>query len=159
MRYMLGEIPLYDGILKGTSFFAETAGEEGLDPDPEIMEKYNGQIIQTGEDDYRLKVNIYGYDDEMLESLNDYVLEGNIDPDQMRKENTVLFKTLMDGQGNYDVIDIGAGDTVQIRTPEDPEAEGETLKFLSGEEDYRDRSLKIGADQSSSRESGDLYRG
>ena len=145
VRYMLGEIPLYDGILKGTSFFAETAGEEGLDPDPEIMEKYNGQIIQTGEDDYRLKVNIYGYDDEMLESLNDYVLEGSIDPDQMRKENTVLFKTLMDGQGNYDVIDIGAGDTVQIRTPEDPEAEGETLKFLSGEEDYRDRSLKIGA--------------
>ena len=109
------------------------------------MEKYNGQIVQTGEDDYRLKVNIYGYDDEMLESLNDYVLEGSIDPDQMRKENTVLFKTLMDGQGNYDVIDIGAGDTVQIRTPEDPEAEGETLKFLSGEEDYRDRSLKIGA--------------
>ena len=145
VRYMLGEIPLYDGILKGTSFFAETAGEEGLDPDPEIMEKYNGQIVQTGEDDYRLKVNIYGYDDEMLESLNDYVLEGSIDPDQMRKENTVLFKTLMDGQGNYDVIDIGAGDTVQIRTPEDPEAEGETLKFLSGEEDYRDRSLKIGA--------------
>ena len=145
VRYMLGEIPLYDGILKGTSFFAETAGEEGLDPDPEIMEKYNGQIVQTGEDDYRLKVNIYGYDDEMLESLNDYVLEGSIDPDQMRKENAVLFKTLMDGQGNYDVIDIGAGDTVQIRTPEDPEAEGETLKFLSGEEDYRDRSLKIGA--------------
>lgn len=145
VRYMLGEIPLYDGILKGTSFFAETAGEEGLDPDPEIMEKYNGQIVQTGEDDYRLKVNIYGYDDEMLESLNDYVLEGSIDPDQMRKENTVLFKTLMDGQGNYDVIDIGAGDTVQIRTPEDPEAEGETLKFLSGGEDYRDRSLKIGA--------------
>ena len=145
VRYMLGEIPLYDGILKGTSFFAETAGEEGLDPDPEIMEKYNGQIVQTGEDDYRLKVNIYGYDDEMLESLNDYVLEGSIDPDQMRKENTVLFKTLMDGQGNYDVIDIGAGDTVQIRTPEDPEAEGETLKFLSREEDYRDRSLKIGA--------------
>ena len=145
VRYMLGEIPLYDGILKGTSFFAETAGEEGLDPEPEIMEKYNGQIVQTGEDDYRLKVNIYGYDDEMLESLNDYVLEGSIDPDQMRKENTVLFKTLMDGQGNYDVIDIGAGDTVQIRTPEDPEAEGETLKFLSGGEDYRDRSLKIGA--------------
>ena len=80
VRYMLGEIPLYDGMLKGTSFFAETAGEEGFDPDPEIMDKYNGQIVQTGEDDYRLKVNIYGYDDEMLESLNDYVLEGSIDP-------------------------------------------------------------------------------
>lgn len=145
VRYMLGEIPLYDGMLKGTSFFAETAGEEGFDPDPEIMEKYNGQIVRTGEDDYRLKVNIYGYDDEMLESLNDYVLEGSIDPDQMRKENTVLFKTLMDGQGNYDVIDISAGDTVQIRTPDDPEAESETLRFQSGAENYRDRSLRIGA--------------
>ena len=145
VRYMLGEIPLDDGMLRSGSFFAETAGEEGFEPDPVIMEKYNGQIVQSGEDDYRLKVNIYGYDDEMLESLNDYVLEGSIDPDQMREENTVLFKTLMDGQGNYDVIGIGAGDTVRLRTPEDPEADGEALKFLGREEDYRDTELKIGA--------------
>ncbi len=145
VRYMLGEIPLNDGMLKGTSYFAETAEEEGFEPDPEIMEKYNGQIVQTGEDDYRLKINIYGYDDEMLERLDDYVLEGRIDPDKMREENTVLFKTLLDGQGNYDVIDISAGDTVQLRTPDDPEADGETLKFLGGQDDYRDTELKIGA--------------
>ena len=61
------------------------------------------------------------------------------------EENTVFFKTLMDGQGNYGVIDISAGDTVQIRTPEDPEAESGILRFQSDADDYRDEPLKIQA--------------
>lgn len=145
VRYMLGEIPLDDGSLKWTSYFPETAKEdiEGFDPDPEIMEKYNGQIVQTGDDDYKLKVNIYGYDDEMLEKLNDYLLEGNIDPDQMRGENTVILKTLMDGQGNYDGIDLKSGDEVQVRAPKDADAEPDILKFLSDEQNYSALKLKI----------------
>lgn len=145
VRYMLGEIPLDDGTFQWKSYYAEVAGEEGFDPDPGIMEKYNGQIVQTGEDDYRLKVNIYGYDDEMLKNLNDYLLEGEIDPDRMREENTVIMKTLMDGQGNYDGITLGVGDTLEIRTPRDPEPEAEVLRFLGEEEDYRTSDLKIAA--------------
>lgn len=143
VRYMLGEIPLDDGTLKWTSYFPETAEIEGFDPDPEIMEKYNGQIVQTGDDDYKLKVNIYGYDDEMLEKLNDYLLEGNIDPDQMCSENTVILKTLMDGQGNYNGIDIKTGDEVQVRVPKDAEADPDILKFLSDEQNYSTLKLKI----------------
>ena len=143
VRYILGEIPLNNGILRAPGFFPETAGQEGFHPDPEIMEKYNGEIVQTGEDDYRLKVNIYGYDDEMLEELNDYLLEGGIDPEQMRSENTVILKTLMDGQGNFNVIDIGPGDTVQIRTPKDPQAGSDVLRFQSNEQEYKTQDLKI----------------
>ena len=145
VRYMLGEIPLDDGTFLWKPFYAEVAEEEGFDPDPVIMEKYNGMIVQTGEDDYRLKVNIYGYDDEMLESLNDYLLEGEIDPDRMREENTVIIKTLMDGQGNYDGITLGVGDTLEIRTPRDPEPEADVLRFLGEENDYRTNDLKIAA--------------
>lgn len=46
-------------------------------------------------------------------SLNNYLLEGTIDPEQMRKDNSVVFKTLMDGQGNYDGIQMKPGDTIQ----------------------------------------------
>lgn len=143
--YMLGEIPLDNGMLKWTKYFAETAGEEGFDPDPEIMEKYNGQIVQTGEDDYRLKVNIYGYDDQMLEELKDYLLEGEIDPDQMRQKNTVIFKTLMGGQGDYNGIDIGCGDSIQLRTPSDSAAEADILRFQSAADNYHDQNFKVNA--------------
>lgn len=145
VRYMLGEVPLENGSFHWPEFYAETAGEEGFDPDPQLMEKYNGRIVQTGQADYRLKVNIYGYDDEMLESLNDYLLEGEIDPDRMRRDNTVIFKTLMDGQGNYDGIDVYAGDTIQVKTPKDSAADPEVLKFLSGEENYRETSFTVDA--------------
>ena len=143
VRYMLGEIPLNDGILKWTSYFPEIAELEGFYPNPEVMEKYNGQIVQTGEDDYKLKVNIYGYDDDMLEKLNDYLLEGAINPDQMRSENTVILKTLMSGQGDYNGIDIKTGDEVQVRVPKDSKAEPEILKFLSNEQNYSTLKLKI----------------
>ena len=145
VRYLLGEIPLEDGAFRWPEYFPETAEEEGFDPDPELMEKYNGQIVRTGEDDYRIKVNIYGYDDAMLESLGDYLLEGEIDPQRMRQENTVILKTLMDGQGNYDGIDIAAGDTLRLKTPGDPQADGEILKFLGEEEAYQEQELTVDA--------------
>ena len=145
VRYMLGEISLDDGTFQWKSFYAEVAEEEGFEPDPEIMEKYNGKIVQTGEDDYRLKVNIYGYDDEMLEVLEDYLLEGEIDPDRMREENTVIMKTLMDGQGNYDGITLKPRDTLEIRTPRDARPEADVLRFLGAEEDYRTASMEIAA--------------
>ena len=145
VRYLLGEVPLRDGILLWTEFVPEIAGIEGWEPDPELMEKYNGRFVKTGQDDYAVKVNIYGYEDQMLESLEDYVLEGEIDPDQMRKENTVIFKTLMDGQGNHDGISIHPGDDVTVRTPKDLEGDGEVLKFLLPEENYDTRAFKVSA--------------
>lgn len=145
VRYMLGEVFLENGCFQWPNFYAESDGAGSLDPNQVMMEKYNGRIVQTGEDDYKIKVNIYGYSDAMLESLNDYLLEGEIDPEQMRRENTVIFKTLMDGQGNYDGIDIGTGDAVQVKTPLDTQAEGEVLKFLGSDESYREQELKVAA--------------
>lgn len=145
VRYQLGEIALKDGMLKWTSYYPEIACEESWQPDPELMEKYNGIAVQTGEDDYTLKVNIYGYDDEMLEQLQDYLLEGEINPDQMRRDNTVIFKTLMGGQGDYDGIAIKPGDTVRIKTVKDTEISQETLKFQGSEEWYQNIEMKVAA--------------
>ena len=64
-----------------------------------------------------MKVNIYGYDDRMLKELNDYLLEGEIDPEKMREEDTVILATLMDGQGNYDGISVSPRDALSVRTP------------------------------------------
>lgn len=127
------------------AYYPETAGEEGFEQDPLIMERYNGIIVQTGDDDYRLKVNIYGYDDAMLSQLNDYLLDGEIDPDAMRAENSVIVKTLVDGQGNYDGIDFATGDALAVKTPRDAEAEGEVLRFLSDDSQYQTTDVTIAA--------------
>lgn len=159
VRYMLGEISLNDGMLNWTTYFPEISKEEGNNPNPEIMEKYNGQIVQTGEDDYQLKVNIYGYDDKMLEELNDYLLDGSINTEQMKTQNTVIVRTLMDGQGNYDGIDFTVGDTITVRTPRDPEAAPEVLKFVGNEQEYKKQNLKISGIVSRSLGKVDTYLG
>lgn len=145
VRYQLGEISLPDGMFKMPAYYPETANEEGFEQSPEIMEKYNGIIVQTGEDDYKLKVNVYGYDDAMLQMLNDYLIEGDIDPGQMRAENSVIVKTLVDGQGYTDGIDFAVGNNLTVKTPTDPEAEGEVLRFLADDEQYRMTTFETAA--------------
>ena len=51
----------------------------------------------------------------------------------MRAENSMIFKTIMDGQGNYDGIEIKAGDKITLKTPASPEAAQEVLRFKSEE--------------------------
>ena len=145
VRYLLGEIPLTEGKLKWTSYFAEVAEDETNPPDPELMEDYQGRIVRTGEEDYLLKVNVYGYDDGMLEELQDYLLEGEIDPQKMREENTVIFKTITDGQGNTDGIDLHCKDSLSLKTPRDPMASGELLKFSGEESQYSTEEFSIAA--------------
>lgn len=143
VSYMLGEITLNDGSFQWPSYYAETAGDSDRTPDPEVMARYGGVIVQTGEDDYRLKVNIYGYDDAMLAQMNEYLLEGSIDPDAMRAEDTVIMKTLVDGQGNYDGIDLGAGERFVLKTPR--VSEEALLDFEGVADDYETQSFSISA--------------
>ena len=133
VSYLLGELPLENGKLLWTSYFADIAEDESNPPDETLKEKYNGIAVRTGEDSYHLKVNIYGYDDEMIADLKPYLLEGTIDADEMKEKNLVILKTLVDGQGNYDGIDILAGDEIQLKTVKNLSVPEEALKFL-GEE-------------------------
>ena len=123
VSYLLGELPLENGKLLWTSYFADIAEDESNPPDETLKEKYNGIAVRTGEDSYHLKVNIYGYDDEMIADLKPYLLEGTIDADEMKEKNLVILKTLVDGQGNYDGIDILAGDEIQLKTASLPQRE------------------------------------
>lgn len=145
VRYLLGEIPLNNGKLAWTSFFADIADDPYNPPDENLREKYNGLVVKTGEDDYKIKVNLYGYDDEMLGELNDYLLEGTIDPKQMKTENSVIVKTVMDGQGNYDGIDIHLGDMLDVKTVRAADVPAEALKFQGKEDWYQEKRLKVAA--------------
>ena len=72
-------------------------------------------------------------------------MEGTIDADEMKEKNLVILKTLVDGQGNYDGIDILAGDEIQLKTVKNLSVPEEALKFLGEEEWYQQETLKVSA--------------
>ena len=57
----------------------------------------------------------------------------------------MILKTLVDGQGNYDGIDILAGDEIQLKTVKNLSVPEEALKFLGEEEWYQQETLKVSA--------------
>ncbi len=146
VSYTLGEIPLENGSFTWKNFYPEVAEDANEDfrPDPLIMERYNGIITQQGDEDYRLKVNIYGYCDEMLEDLSEYVLEGSLSPEKLKQENTVVWQALMDGQGYYNDA-VKVGDTIRLKVPANPDVPQQALRFEGSDGWYKEKSFKVAA--------------
>ena len=63
----------------------------------------------------------------------------------MRRQNTVIFKPLMGGQGTYEGVDIQNGDVITLKTPDNAEASPEVLRFLSADEQYQEQDFKVAA--------------
>lgn len=164
MSYLLGEIPLESGIFQWPEFFPETANDPTLTQEQRILDNYHGIITQqnisqqdnsqqdNSQQDisqqdsvsYRLKVNVYGYSDDMLNALNDYLVEGTIDPGLIYRENSIILKTLTDGQGNTDGFDLHPGDTVRLKVPKTMSSP-ELLTFESDESEYIEKEFTIAA--------------
>ncbi len=140
MRYSMGELAFRDGTYLWTEYYG------GLNPDDQqLMNQYHGIVTKTGRDDYAVKVNIYGYDDSMLEELNAYLIEGEINPDKMRSENSVIVKMLMDGQGNYGGAEMKAGSRLQLTTPASADLPQEALRFQGKSSWYQTKELDASA--------------
>lgn len=154
MSYLLGEIPLESGIFHWPEFFPETANDPALTQEQRILDNYHGiitqqnisqqDISQQDSVSYRLKVNVYGYSDDMLNALNDYLVEGTIDPGLIYRENSIILKTLTDGQGNTDAFDLHPGDTVRLKVPKTMSSP-DLLTFESDESKYIEKEFTIAA--------------
>ena len=147
VRYMPGEVKLSNEEFHWPEFYlaGEKAQGNVLDANERMVENYNGRLVRESEDMYRLKVNVYGYEEEMLEELQDYLLEGTIDPQKMQAKDSVILATLMDGQGNYDGIELSPGDPLTVRTPKDSKGPAELLRFQAAEDQYQDTKLNVQA--------------
>lgn len=51
----------------------------------------------------------------------------------------------MDGQGNYDGIQMKPGDTIQLKTVKDVSVPVEALRFLGKDDWYQEKELKVAA--------------
>ncbi|MGL6106652.1 ABC transporter permease [Romboutsia sp.] len=107
-------------------------------------------------DGYTIKQQLKGYNDEMLNSLNDYLVSGEIDISKMKNSNSVVlympytydeyegYRDTVVG-GGQPVVDIKVGDTVKVKIPKE-KVDGEMYWEMRDMDnlDYEYHEFKVG---------------
>lgn len=142
-KYTMGELQL-----SRNEFLAEEDWSDYFEyqnQDAYFIQRYNGICNQQQDGTYRIKYNVYGYDEAMIEQLNDFILEGEIQPEEIKNGNQVIVTANMDGQGNYYFYGKKPGDTITLRVPKQENYTDDLLKFQSGQENYIEKEFEIAA--------------
>lgn len=142
-KYTMGELQL-----SRNEFLAEDDWSDFFkyqNQDAYFIQRYNGICNQQQDGTYRIKYNVYGYDEAMIEQLNDFILEGEIQPEEIKNGNQVIVTANMDGQGNYYFYGKKPGDTITLRVPKQENYTDDLLKFQSGQENYIEKEFEIAA--------------
>lgn len=142
-KYTMGELQL-----SRNEFLAEEDWSDYFEyqnQDAYFIQRYNGICNQQQDGTYRIKYNVYGYDEAMIEQLNDFILEGEIQPEEIKNGNQVIVTANMDGQGNYYFYGKKPGDTITLQVPKQENYTDDLLKFQSGQENYIEKEFEIAA--------------
>lgn len=142
-KYTMGELQL-----SRNEFLAEEDWSDYFkyqNQDAYFIQRYNGICNQQQDGTYRIKYNVYGYDEAMIEQLNDFILEGEIQPEEIKNGNQVIVTANMDGQGNYYFYGKKPGDTITLRVPKQENYTDDLLKFQSVQEKYIEKEFEIAA--------------
>lgn len=142
-KYTMGELQL-----SSNEFLAKEDWRDYFkyqNQEPYFIQRYDGICNQQEDGNYRIKYNVYGYDEAMIEQLQDFILEGEIQPETIKNNNQVIVTANMDGQGNYYFYGKKPGDKITLRVPKTENYTDELLKFQSGEENYIEKEFEIAA--------------
>lgn len=142
-KYTLGELKLTaDEFLadEGWDDYFEYQNRESY-----FVQRYGGICIQQEDGTYTIKYDVYGYDEELLKQLEDFVLEGEIRPSEIKSGNQVVVVANMDGQGNYYFYGKKPGDTITLQVPKQENYTDDLLKFQSRQENYIEKEFEIAA--------------
>ena len=115
-----------------------------------VRDKINDELI--------LKQNLRGYDEKALKKLNEFLVQGNIDIEKMKKEDLAVVYVPMvteekfDGGVVYNNVDNGkavanikVGDTVKVKFREDGKRPIEFIRLEDTEGKYIEKEFKVGA--------------
>ena len=136
-KFTMGELLLDNSDIEWVEYFNEQNKSELF------SERFGGICVDRGAGKKGIKYDVYGYDNDELEQLSDYVLEGRIDTDSMN--DGIILVALKDGQGNYNSYGKHPGDTVTLRVPVRNGYTDELLRFDGADENYIEKDFKIEA--------------
>lgn len=137
-KFTFGEVTRIEE-LEWDSFF------DDQNTDDYFVSRYGGICLPQEDGTYKIKYDVYGYEDELLGQLDEFVLEGGINPETLKTGNKIIAVANMDGQGNYYFYGRRPGDTITLRVPKMDHYTDELLKFQSGEENYIEKEFEIAA--------------
>lgn len=138
-KYLLGELSVSKEDLEWREYFDE------VNANSYFQERFGGICVDKGDGVLGIKYDVYGYDEGMVGQLEDFLLEGEIDPEEMEREGQVIAVALMDGQGNYHFYGKHPGDTVRLRVPRDRSCPEEALRFEGEAGQYTEKEFRIAA--------------
>ena len=142
-KYTLGELKLAEDEFLADEDWSEYF--EYQNRDSYFVQRYGGICNQQEDGTYTIKYDVYGYDEGLLKQLEDFVLEGEIRPSEIKSGNQVIVVANMDGQGNYYFYGKKPGDTITLRVPKQENYTDDLLKFQSGQEHYIEKEFEIAA--------------
>ena len=119
----MGELTIQKKELEWEKYFNER------NADGYFRQQYGGICVDKEDGTYGIKYDVYGYDVGMLEQLQEFILEGEIIPEELEEGNQIIAVANMDGQGNYNFYGKHPGDTVTLRVPKDLNCSREVLTF------------------------------
>jgi len=110
-KYTLGAVILNEKQYPNEAYFEpENENQRLLDMTGGICTKQlNGTFL--------LRTNFWGYDSKILDSLQEFIIDGKIVPEEMETGKKVIVRLSMDGSGKYDNVLIKPGDKIKIKVP------------------------------------------
>lgn len=138
-KYILGELIIQEQELEWDEYFDEQNN------DSYFQQRFGGICVEKENGTCGIKYDVYGYDTGMIEQLQEFIIEGEIDPAEMEEENKIIAVANQDGQGNYNFYGKHPGDTVILRVPKDANCSSGVLRFQSPEEYYITKEFEIAA--------------
>ncbi|MBU5306925.1 ABC transporter permease [Clostridioides mangenotii] len=117
----------------------------------------NGLTLKdNNKEEVTIKQKLKGFDKNMLNSLNEYLVEGNIDTNKMKSSNTAVvyiphvfelhkdYYTTGSKKNGKPIVDINIGDTVKVKVPK---GKINMQKYWRGEDNYKynEYEFKVGA--------------
>lgn len=137
-KYTLGELIIQKKELEWEEYFNEHNN------DSYFQQHFGGICVEKDNGTYGIKYDVYGYDTGMMEQLQEFLIEGEINPDELEEGNQIIAVANQDGQGNYNFYGKHPGDTVTLRVPKDGK-DSDVLKFQDSEESYTTKEFEIAA--------------
>ncbi len=138
-KYIMGELVIKKEQLEWSEYFCEQ------NKDSYYQERYGGICVDKGNGTYGIKYDVYGYDAGMVEELQEFLLEGEIDLKKLEKRNQIIAVANKDGQGNYNFYGPHPKDIVTLRVPKELNCPAEVLKFDADSTEYVEKQFEIAA--------------
>src|SRR5699024_3516578 len=132
-KYTMGELQLTEEEFLADENWSEYFAYQNRDP--YFAQRYGGICLSHDDGSYTLKDDVYGYDDELLKQLKDFVVEGEIHPSGIESVNQVVLVANLDGQGDYYSYGKQPGARITLRVPKQENYADDLLKFQGGQED------------------------